>query len=112
MGNRGRVHQTLRVTPAMEAGITDHVWSVGIEGEVPLTSESRRACDAEGAPLPPMPSLELDSGSTVRATIPGLRTPRHRLGLAGGSMSLRVGRRIHRRDSQDIPRCAVEPRVL
>jgi len=23
-----RVHQTLRVTPAMEAGITDHVWSV------------------------------------------------------------------------------------
>ncbi|HTV58027.1 MAG TPA: IS1 family transposase [Verrucomicrobiae bacterium] len=24
-----RVHQTLRVTPAMEAGIADHVWSVG-----------------------------------------------------------------------------------
>jgi hypothetical protein len=23
-----RVHQTLRVTPAMEAGITDHVWSL------------------------------------------------------------------------------------
>ena len=23
-----RVHQTLRVTPAMEAGWTDHVWSV------------------------------------------------------------------------------------
>lgn len=23
-----RIHQTLRVTPAMEAGITDHVWSV------------------------------------------------------------------------------------
>jgi hypothetical protein len=34
-----RVHQTLRVTPAMEAGITDHIWSVaellsfGIAGE-------------------------------------------------------------------------------
>ena len=27
--NFGRVHQTLRVTPAMEAGITDHVWSIG-----------------------------------------------------------------------------------
>jgi IS1 family transposase len=27
--NFGRIHQTLRVTPAMEAGITDHVWSVG-----------------------------------------------------------------------------------
>jgi IS1 family transposase/transposase-like protein len=24
-----RTHQTLRVTPAMEAGITDHVWSLG-----------------------------------------------------------------------------------
>ena len=23
-----RVHQTLRVTPAMEAGVSDHVWSV------------------------------------------------------------------------------------
>ncbi len=23
-----RVHQTLRVTPAMEAGITDHVWGI------------------------------------------------------------------------------------
>lgn len=26
--NFGRVHQTLRVTPAMEAGICDHVWSI------------------------------------------------------------------------------------
>lgn len=25
--NFARVHQTLRVTPAMEAGIADHVWS-------------------------------------------------------------------------------------
>ena len=23
-----RVHQTLRVTPAMEAGIADHVWNI------------------------------------------------------------------------------------
>jgi hypothetical protein len=23
-----RVHQTLRVTPAMQAGITDHIWSL------------------------------------------------------------------------------------
>jgi hypothetical protein len=23
-----RIHQTLRVTPAMEAGVADHVWSV------------------------------------------------------------------------------------
>jgi hypothetical protein len=26
--NFGRVHQTLRVTPAMQAGIADHVWSI------------------------------------------------------------------------------------
>jgi hypothetical protein len=26
--NFGRVHQTLRVTPAMEAAVSDHVWSV------------------------------------------------------------------------------------
>ena len=26
--NFGRVHQTLRVTPAMEVGVSDHVWSV------------------------------------------------------------------------------------
>jgi hypothetical protein len=24
----GRAHQTLRVTPAMEAGIADHIWSI------------------------------------------------------------------------------------
>ena len=26
--NFARVHQTLRVIPAMEAGIADHVWSI------------------------------------------------------------------------------------
>jgi len=26
--NFRRVHKSLRVTPAMEAGITDHVWSL------------------------------------------------------------------------------------
>jgi len=26
--NFGRVHQTLRVTPAMEAGVAAHVWTV------------------------------------------------------------------------------------
>jgi hypothetical protein len=27
--NFARIHQTLRVTPAMAAGVTDHVWEVG-----------------------------------------------------------------------------------
>ncbi len=26
--NFGRVHQTLRVTPAMEAGVANHVWEL------------------------------------------------------------------------------------
>lgn len=26
--NFGRIHKTLRVTPAMEAGASDHVWSL------------------------------------------------------------------------------------
>jgi hypothetical protein len=26
--NFARIHKTLRVTPAMEAGISDHVWSL------------------------------------------------------------------------------------
>jgi len=26
--NFRRIHRTLRVTPPMEAGVTDHVWSV------------------------------------------------------------------------------------
>jgi len=26
--NFGRIHQSLRVTPAMEAGLTDHVWNL------------------------------------------------------------------------------------
>ena len=36
--NFGRVHQTLRVTPAMEAGIADHLWS---ELQVGLTASQK-----------------------------------------------------------------------
>lgn len=35
-----RVHQTLRVTPAMEAGLTAHVWSVREQLTVPTELES------------------------------------------------------------------------
>jgi len=27
--NFARIHQTLRVTPAMAAGVSDHVWEIG-----------------------------------------------------------------------------------
>jgi hypothetical protein len=26
--NFGRIHKTLRVTPAMEAGVSDHIWTL------------------------------------------------------------------------------------
>jgi IS1 family transposase len=39
--NFGRIHQTLRVTPAMEAGLSSHLWS--IEEIVSLTEHSLKA---------------------------------------------------------------------
>lgn len=39
-----RVHQTLRVTPAMEAGITDHIWSISeLVALLDSNSETQRA---------------------------------------------------------------------
>ena len=41
--NFGRIHKTLRVTPAMEAGISDHVWSLEeIAGLVPEPVATKR----------------------------------------------------------------------
>jgi hypothetical protein len=42
--NFARVHQTLRVTPAMEAGISQHVWS--IEEIISLSEASQVASAA------------------------------------------------------------------
>ena len=65
-----RVHMTLRVTPAMEAGLTDHVWSV----EELITA----ALAAYEAP-PPMPVVlapppkgaRFGRRSTNNAPLPG-----------------------------------------
>ena len=38
-----KVHQTLRVTPAMEAGLTDHVWSIRELLTVPIAEEQKAA---------------------------------------------------------------------
>ena len=35
-----RIHQSLRVTPAMEAGVSDHVWS--LEGVIELLDLGRQ----------------------------------------------------------------------
>ena len=37
-----RVHQTLRVTPAMEAGLSDHVWSLEELVNLMPTAESKK----------------------------------------------------------------------
>jgi len=37
--NLCRVHETLRVTPAMQLGVTDHIWTVGELVEAALTGE-------------------------------------------------------------------------
>jgi len=65
-----RVHMTLRVTPAMEAGITDHVWSVE-----ELITEALAAYEAP----PPMPVVlapppkgaRFGRRSTNNAPLPG-----------------------------------------
>jgi IS1 family transposase len=41
--NFGRIHQTLRVTPAMQAGLTDHVWSLE---EIAALAEKRETAVA------------------------------------------------------------------
>lgn len=64
-----RVHMTLRVTPAMEAGLTDHVWSVE-----ELVTEAYAAL--ESPPPPPLPPPPPRGGTFGRrpmstATLPG-----------------------------------------
>jgi len=41
--NFSRIHQTLRVTPAMEAGIADHAWSVEEIVSLPDASDTQQA---------------------------------------------------------------------
>ena len=38
-----RVHQTLRVTPAMESGLTDHIWTIRELLTVPIADEQQAA---------------------------------------------------------------------
>lgn len=72
-----RVHETLRVTPAMEAGITNHVWTVE---ELVTRALAAEPCDAPQpkplappAPLPgekPVAARQTSTGSWLRI-VPG-----------------------------------------
>jgi hypothetical protein len=37
--NLCRVHETLRVTPAIQLGVTDHIWSIGELVDAALSNE-------------------------------------------------------------------------
>lgn len=67
-----RVHQTLRVTPAMAAGLTDHVWSMG-----ELLDEAER-CAGDDPPSPPPLPVVATRGPGPLPAGPALRL------LAGG----------------------------
>jgi hypothetical protein len=50
-----RVHQTLRITPAMQLGVTDHVWSIGelidaaLDGELPTGTTTENPTNLDPA---------------------------------------------------------------
>jgi hypothetical protein len=63
-----RVHETLRCTPAMEAGLASHVWSVEELVEAALTAEPCKAPSPE-----PLKSRPEAPKATERQTSTGAR---------------------------------------
>jgi hypothetical protein len=41
--NLCRVHETLRVTPAIQLGVTDHIWSIGELVDAALSNEAPKS---------------------------------------------------------------------
>jgi hypothetical protein len=55
--NLCRVHEALRVTPAMQLGVSDHVWTIGELVEAALNAapvSPPPSLPPQGKPLPPM----------------------------------------------------------
>jgi hypothetical protein len=49
-----RIHQTLRVTPAMEAGLADHVWTIAelvTIGDVAMPKPAKRGPHKKAAEI-------------------------------------------------------------
>ena len=59
--NLCRVHQTLRITPAMQLGVTDHVWSIGELIDAALTGELPGGTTTENP-------QNLDRADTIQST--------------------------------------------
>jgi hypothetical protein len=55
-----RVHETLRITPAMQVGVTDHVWSIGELIDAALTGEVPSGTTTEGP-------MNLDRKDTIQS---------------------------------------------
>ncbi|HZF49522.1 MAG TPA: IS1 family transposase [Polyangiaceae bacterium] len=75
-----RVHETLRCTPAMEAGLTSHVWTIEELVEVGLASEPCEAPSPE--PLKPRPEApktaerQTPTGTRLKAIDGGKAAPK------------------------------------
>ncbi|MGH6796720.1 MAG: transposase, partial [Methylocella sp.] len=46
-----RVHETLRVTPAMQLGVTDHIWSIGELVDAAMNNEVPESAGRKAAPF-------------------------------------------------------------
>ena len=49
--NLCRVHETLRVTPAMQLGVTDHIWSIGELVDAALSNEEPKPAGRKVGPF-------------------------------------------------------------
>jgi hypothetical protein len=49
--NLCRVHETLRVTPAMQLGVTDHIWSIGELVGAALSNEAPAPAGRKAGPF-------------------------------------------------------------
>jgi hypothetical protein len=46
-----RVHETLRVTPAMQLGVTDHIWSIGELVDAALSNDAQAPVGRKAGPF-------------------------------------------------------------
>ena len=58
--NLCRVHETLRVTPAMQLGVTDHIWSIGELVDAALCNEAPQGVGHKAGPFRVIDGGKLD----------------------------------------------------
>src|SRR5262249_51528250 len=96
--NFARIHQTLRTTPAMAAGISDHVWSfqeIAALAEAELSRLSaaalvRRRVQSKGA----VPPVQAESRGRVRVTNAQIARGCWKAAAFGECLSVPPGRQV------------------